>query len=108
MSVLNPLEIFSKEKVVHVYFIQTNVLGFLYFSLYLNIESVFKVPKCTFCSSRVQFLGFSPDHYTSVASIHNLETKCISTHFRVFFGECLKMCSIQILLVIQVKVTLKK
>jgi hypothetical protein len=84
---LAPIELFCGTRLNCSYLRRARVFGCPSFVLDPKLQDGKKLPKWKPRSRQGQFLGFSPDHSTSVSLILNVQTGSISPQFHVVFDE---------------------
>jgi hypothetical protein len=84
---LAPIELFCGTRLNCSYLRCARVFGCPSFVLDPKLQDGKKLPKWKPRSCQGQFLGFSPDHSTSVSLILNVQTGSISPQFHVVFDE---------------------
>lgn len=87
-SRLSPLEVFTGSRAIDYKDIRrTRVFGCPVYVLHPKLQDAKKIPKWHRRSRRDVFLGFSPQHHSTVALVLNTETGSISPQYHVVFDE---------------------
>ena len=84
---LSPDELFSKTRVVNSYLRRARVFGSPTYVLDARLQDGKKIPKWKPRSRLGMFLGFSPEHSSTVAQVMNVRTGYVSPQFHVVFDE---------------------
>ena len=84
---LSPSEIFTKSKWSNYNFQNFHVWGCPVYVLDKSLSDGKKIPKWRPRSQRMMFVGFSPDHASSVPMVFNPETGTITPQFHVVFDD---------------------
>mmetsp|Transcript_4245 Transcript_4245/g.9633 ORF Transcript_4245/g.9633 Transcript_4245/m.9633 type:complete len:374 (+) Transcript_4245:4104-5225(+) len=83
----SPLELFTKTKSDHRELLRTHVWGCPVFVLDAKLQDGKKIPKFNRRARMGQFLGFSDEHLSLVARVHNLSTNFVSPQFHIIFDD---------------------
>jgi hypothetical protein len=85
---LSPVEIFTSTKSKdYSNILRTHVWGCPVYVLDPRLQDGKKVPKWQPRSKRGQFLGFSPDHSSTIGMIRNISTGYVSPQFHVVYDD---------------------
>ena len=84
---LTPLEVFTRTKSDHRELRRAHVWGSPAFVLDPRLQDGKKIPKWNKRSRRAQFLGFSPEHSSSVALVRHLQTNHVSPQFHIIHDD---------------------
>jgi transposase InsO family protein len=83
----SPIELFCQTKSACHHLQRARTWGSPTYVLDSKLQDGKKIPKWAPKARRGQFLGYSPDHSSSVGLIRNLQTGSISPQFHVVFDE---------------------
>ena len=86
-SWISLMEILTKTKSNHFYLRRSLVLGCPVFVLEAKLQNDQKLPKWNYWSHKGQYLGFSDEHSTLVATVRNLKTGYISPQYHIMFDD---------------------
>ena len=81
------MEILTKNKSNHRDLGKSHAWGFPVFVLEDKFQNDQKLPKWNHRSRKGQFLGFSDEHSTLVATVRNLKTGYISPQYHIVFDD---------------------
>ena len=84
---LTPLEVLTRTKSDHRELRRAHVWGSPAFVLDPRLQDGKKIPKWNKRSRRAQFLGFSPEHSSSVALVRHLQTNHVSPQFHIIHDD---------------------
>ena len=86
-SGISPMEILAKTKYNNRDLIRSYVWGCPVFVLEAKSQNDQKLPKWNRWSRKGQFIGFSDEHSTLVATVRNLKIGYISPQYHIFFDD---------------------
>ena len=87
-SGIMPLEMITSAKSDHRDLLRSHVWGCPVYVLEPKLQDGQKLPKWNCCAHMHQFLGFSQQHSSTVAMVHNLHTGYVSPYLMTTFKPC--------------------